>query len=105
MQKLIKIDLTPSEYLPIGDLIQSYPYPDMSSQTKIQVVTYLAAIALMKGSCLAQDIGHPKELLYFKVEFDFRKGKAKYNYTAILGVDIPEPDKQWHAASIKEGEE
>lgn len=92
MQKLIKFDLTPSEYLPIKELINSYPYPDTTVSTKIQITTYLAAIALMRGLCLVQDMSHPKELLYFKTELDFKK--TKYKYTAIIGIEIQENKSQ-----------
>lgn len=88
MIKLIHINLTPQEFLPVKPLIDSIPYTSMTKDVSLRITSYLSAIAMMKHGILPEDLNKPKELANFRMEFDLRK--QKFTYKATLVIELPE---------------
>lgn len=85
--KIINIDLSTEEYLPIKTLIESLPYINGTAKdrTKMSVVRYLSAIAHLHSMILP---GPEKlDLIYFRFEQDMRKDTEKYHIKATLKVE------------------
>ena len=87
MIKLIHINLTPQEFLPLEPLVLSLPHSPMTKEISLQITSYLSAIAMMKHGILPEDLNKPKEFTNLKIEFDLRK--KKFVYRATVAITIP----------------
>lgn len=85
--KIINIDLSTEEYLPIKTLIESLPYINGTAKdrTKMSIVRYLSVIAHLHSMILP---GPEKlALVYFRFEQDMRKDNDKYIIKATLRME------------------
>ena len=92
MIKLIHINLTPQEFLPLEPLILSLPHSPMTKEVSLQITSYLSAIAMLKHGILPEDLNKPKEFTNLKIEFDLRK--KKFVYRATVAITIPSEDDE-----------
>ena len=85
--KIINIDLSTDEYLPIKTLVESLPYLNGTAKdrTKMSIVRYLSAIAHLHSMILPG----PEKLaiVYFRFEQDMRKDNDKYIIKATLRME------------------
>ena len=92
MIKLIHINLTPQEFLPLEPLILSLPHSVGTEEISLQITSYLSAIAMLKHGILPEDLNKPKEFTNLKIEFDLRK--KKYVYKATIAITIPSEEER-----------
>lgn len=92
MIKLIHINLTPQEYIPLEPLITALPFVSMTKDVSLRITSYLSAIAMLKHGILPEDMNKPKELTNLRIEFDLRK--RKFTYKATMAITIPSEDKE-----------
>ena len=91
--KVINIDLTEHEYLPIKMQVESLPYIPSEKKfiVKSSIVQYLIAIANLHGITIGADF-KTVSLVYFRFEQDMRKETTRYIIKATLSVSTKEVD-------------
>lgn len=91
--KIINIDLTEHEYLPIKVQVESLPYIPNERKfiVKSSIVQYLIAIANLHGITIGADF-KTVSLVYFRFEQDMRKETTRYIIKATLSVSTEEVD-------------
>ncbi len=85
--KIINIDMSTDEYLPIKTLVESLPYSNGTAKdrTKMSIVRYLSAIAHLHSMILPGP--ETLTLVYFRFEQDMRKDNEKYLIKATLRME------------------
>lgn len=86
MIKLIHINLTPQEYVPLEPLITPLPFSPMTKDVSLRITSYLSAIAMLKHGILPEDLNKPKKFTNLKIEFDLRK--KKFTYKATMAIQL-----------------